>query len=267
MAKAKRRTRKAIPDSIRFEVFKRDQFKCQYCGRCAPDAVLVVDHIDPVAKGGGNEIVNLITSCRECNSGKSDRKLDDDSIIAKQRAQLEDLAERRAQIEMMMKWRAGMSSIENDEIEAFCAEFTRLVGFGLTPTSREEARKMISKFGLARCLDAIARARDQYFVLDAEAGAENTATLESARRIWRSVWVFAQPEDTQAAYLIRAILRNKLNDQGRWFDAHKWQSMSTIKQAAAAGVPMEWIKNATLAMGERFTFTDWKRAIEELGGE
>lgn len=266
MAKAKSK-RKAIPDSIRFEVFKRDQFRCQYCGRCAPDAVLVVDHIDPVAKGGGNEIVNLITSCRECNSGKSDRRLDDDSIIAKQRAQLEDLAERRAQIEMMMKWRAGLSSIENDGVEAFCAEFQRLVGFGLTPTSREEARKMISKFGLAKCLDAIARARDQYFVLDHASKAANTATRESAERIWRSVWVFAQPADTQAAYLIRAILRNKLNDQGRWLDSHKWQAMSTIKQAMSLGVPVEWIKDATMAMGERFTFADWRRTIEELRGE
>lgn len=29
--------RKAISKRVRFEVFKRDSFKCQYCGKCAPD--------------------------------------------------------------------------------------------------------------------------------------------------------------------------------------------------------------------------------------
>lgn len=47
--------RKAISKKIRFEVFKRDSFTCQYCGEKAPDVILHVDHIDPVAKGGGKD--------------------------------------------------------------------------------------------------------------------------------------------------------------------------------------------------------------------
>ncbi|MFX5785200.1 HNH endonuclease, partial [Acinetobacter baumannii] len=45
-------TRKNISTKTRFEVFKRDSFKCQYCGRCAPEVILHVDHIHPVSKGG-----------------------------------------------------------------------------------------------------------------------------------------------------------------------------------------------------------------------
>ena len=44
--------RVAIPKSIRFEVFKRDSFTCQYCGESAPNVILNVDHIYPVSKGG-----------------------------------------------------------------------------------------------------------------------------------------------------------------------------------------------------------------------
>ena len=40
--------RKNLSKSVRFEVFKRDSFKCQYCGKSAPDVVLEVDHIIPV---------------------------------------------------------------------------------------------------------------------------------------------------------------------------------------------------------------------------
>ena len=56
---------------LRFEVFKRDYFACQYCGAQPPDVVLVVDHIVPVAEGGETTIENLNTACTTCNQGKA----------------------------------------------------------------------------------------------------------------------------------------------------------------------------------------------------
>lgn len=61
----------------RFEVLKRDEFTCQYCGRKSPEIVLEVDHIVPVAGGGADDVINLRTSCWECNSGKSDKPLNE----------------------------------------------------------------------------------------------------------------------------------------------------------------------------------------------
>jgi len=63
--------RKSISKGLRFEVFKRDGFTCQYCGTHPPKDILHVDHINPVKLGGGNDIDNLITSCSDCNLGKS----------------------------------------------------------------------------------------------------------------------------------------------------------------------------------------------------
>lgn len=62
----------ALSKRIRFEVFKRDGFTCQYCGRRPDDGVTVleVDHIHPLAAGGSNDEMNLITACQECNNGK-----------------------------------------------------------------------------------------------------------------------------------------------------------------------------------------------------
>lgn len=62
----------ALSIRTRFEVFKRDEFTCRYCGRRSPEVVLEVDHITPVARGGGDDAINLLTSCWECNRGKSD---------------------------------------------------------------------------------------------------------------------------------------------------------------------------------------------------
>ncbi len=65
-----------LSKKTRFEVFKRDGFTCQYCGATPPKSVLECDHIDPVSKGGTNDMYNLITSCFDCNRGKSNIKLD-----------------------------------------------------------------------------------------------------------------------------------------------------------------------------------------------
>lgn len=96
--------RKSISKKLRFEVFKRDMFTCQYCGRKAPDVVLHIDHIKPVAKGGRNEIMNLVTSCIDCNLGKGAKTLSDQSVVERQRKQAEYLAQRREQIEMLRDW-------------------------------------------------------------------------------------------------------------------------------------------------------------------
>lgn len=58
---------------LRFTIFRRDNFTCQYCGRNAQSGtVLHIDHIKPKTKGGKLKIDNLVTSCFECNEGKRD---------------------------------------------------------------------------------------------------------------------------------------------------------------------------------------------------
>lgn len=68
--------RKSLSKGLRFDVFRRDGFTCQYCGRQPPDVVLEVDHILPVAEGGTNDILNLTTACQDCNRGKGKKLLD-----------------------------------------------------------------------------------------------------------------------------------------------------------------------------------------------
>jgi hypothetical protein len=58
---------------LRMQVFKRDNFKCVYCGRSPAThvgLVLHVDHVIPWAKGGKTSLENLQTLCQECNLGK-----------------------------------------------------------------------------------------------------------------------------------------------------------------------------------------------------
>ena len=66
----------SVSKKTRFEIFSRDKFTCRYCGRNSEDATLEVDHVVPRSKGGSDDPANLVTSCFDCNRGKSDSVLE-----------------------------------------------------------------------------------------------------------------------------------------------------------------------------------------------
>jgi 5-methylcytosine-specific restriction endonuclease McrA len=60
------------------KVFKRDHFKCQYCGldglhRFENWLVMTIDHVHPHARGGARSMNNLVTACQPCNILKGKR--------------------------------------------------------------------------------------------------------------------------------------------------------------------------------------------------
>lgn len=63
--------RKPLSKRLRFEVFKRDGFRCVYCGATPQDCALHVDHVVACANGGTGDPSNLVTACQACNGGKS----------------------------------------------------------------------------------------------------------------------------------------------------------------------------------------------------
>ena len=66
---------RVISDKLRYQVLKRDNFKCCACGASPakdPSVELHIDHIIPWSKGGETTIDNLQALCSRCNLGKSD---------------------------------------------------------------------------------------------------------------------------------------------------------------------------------------------------
>lgn len=155
--------RTAIPKSVRFEVFKRDKFTCQYCGAQAPDVILEIDHINPVSKGGKNDLLNLVTACKDCNSGKSNRILSDDSAVKVQKQRLDDLQNRREQLEMMLKWRDELETEVQLEIDSIDSVFISRTKWGMNDVGRNSIRKLINKFGFNGVYEACQIAIDQYY--------------------------------------------------------------------------------------------------------
>ncbi|HEX6290845.1 MAG TPA: HNH endonuclease [Herpetosiphonaceae bacterium] len=55
----------------RREIFRRDNYTCQYCGLHSND--LTLDHVLPRHRGGAHTWENLVSACRQCNHRKGGR--------------------------------------------------------------------------------------------------------------------------------------------------------------------------------------------------
>lgn len=154
--------RTPLSKTVRFEVFKRDRFTCQYCGAKAPEAVLHCDHIHPVAEGGTNDILNLVTACADCNGGKGARLLDDRSAVERQRAQLEELQERREQLEMMLEWRDQAEREKIDVLSEIAARVEERGGFEPNESGYGHIRRWLKTYSVAEILEALDESFDIY---------------------------------------------------------------------------------------------------------
>jgi 5-methylcytosine-specific restriction endonuclease McrA len=59
----------------REEIFRRDGYRCVYCGEPFDADALTVDHVQPRVRGGDNSPGNVVTACGGCNTAKGHRKL------------------------------------------------------------------------------------------------------------------------------------------------------------------------------------------------
>lgn len=248
--------RQTISKKLRFEVFKRDSFTCQYCGAKAPDVILEVDHVQPVAKEGSSDILNLITACKACNSGKSDRQLSDNSVLEKQRKQLSDLQERKEQIEMMMEWQRELAKLDDYAVEQLAKFWAELVPpYILNENGKRELEKLLKKFSHEQVLEAMRISVKQYIQY-----IDEKPTKESVEKAWDKVggicamkkYDGTNPE-MKELYYIRGILRNRL------YYVNEGMALSLLRKSVKLGAPIEALKEFAL---EVKNWTVWRASME-----
>ena len=249
--KTEKPKRKAMGDKLRFEVFKRDQFKCQYCGKASPDVILHVDHINPVSKGGDNDILNLITSCQDCNSGKSDRLLSDTTALDKQRKMLEELDERRKQLQMMLNWRDELKDFNNEVAQSVADYFEQYVD-GAASVNEMGLRlinKWLKRFEVSELLQAIDDLNPIYTKnkhLDTSVMFDNIPKIANFNR---------KGDAEKTACYIRGILRNRIS----YVDYQK--SIAWLVEALNNGVDEDDLKELAKTVKN---WTQFREAMEDL---
>lgn len=232
-------TSRRVSGKLRFEIFKRDKFTCQYCGRKAPDVLLEVDHIHPVAKGGADEVLNLLTACGECNRGKGARTLADGSALALQRRQLEDLQERREQLELLMQWKNELLSVQERALDEVAAYWSKLCpGWVLNTDGLATLKTTLQKYGASETMEAIDAAASQYLKLD-----NGEPTAASVNKAWGYVpriasmrRVHEKNPHLKDLFYVRGIMRNRY----RYCNEH--EALEILKNAYAAGADIDELK-------------------------
>lgn len=144
----------ALSKALRFSVFKRDGFTCQYCGRKTPAVILEADHIVPVSAGGLDEIENLITACFDCNRGKGSVPLGvlPESVDPHDRAL--EIALREMQLREYNEIRKRKRDREDKEIGWLLAEWERLLPH-VDPPSPVTLRRHLESLSAYDIADAI----------------------------------------------------------------------------------------------------------------
>jgi len=245
--------RKPISKKIRFEVFKRDSFKCQYCGKSAPEVILHIDHVIPVSEGGKNNLTNLVTSCMDCNLGKGARSLSDNSIVEKQKAQLDELNARREQLKMVVKWRDELNKLEDEQVDHIEKRIRELSGASLSDYGRSQIKKMNRKFDFTLILDSIEKSGLQYLKRDGKGnftGASIEKFIDYIPKICSSVLLEEKFPEIKDINYIKGILRNRIGS-----DAAE-NGVFLVRHAYNEGVPLEIIRSIARSVDSLAEFRD-----------
>ena len=246
--------REPVGTKLRFEVFKRDAFTCQYCGAKAPEVLLEVDHIHPVVSGGTSDLLNLITACKTCNAGKGPRLLDDDSVVAKRRRQVEELQERREQIAAIMDWHRGLVSVQNAEAHAACeyvGDMLSSFGLGLNEACRARVAEVVRSVGLQEFLHSCDIAFAKYYD-PSEAFQKLGGIAENRKRAKND------PDREGLAYLFGIARR-------RFGAFQNWQLKTTARVLREAGVEWSWIHDAAKSSDSLHEFRSKTEDLLEQG--
>jgi len=242
----------------RFEVFKRDSFTCQYCGKAAPDVILQVDHIQPVSKDGSDNILNLVTSCWECNIGKGARELSDDTVVKKQQAQLEQLQERREQIEMMLEWQQSLMNLEQEQIEMLATIWADLTpGRMLNKSGQRSLRKLLNEYKFPEIVEAMKVASSQYLEFDEEGNTTSESAQLSLKKLRGICYVHKQQliePYIKDLFYIRGILRK------RFYHCVDYLAIKWLRQAAERGCPIDQLKDMSKNASD---WAEWKYWMSE----
>lgn len=146
--------RKPLSKRVRFEVFKRDRFICQYCGGHPPMVVLHCDHIVPVSEGGQNRLENLVTACSDCNLGKSNVLLTHVSpSLADKAARVTEVEAQIAGYEAVMREKRQRVEDDGQEVlDLFCDLYER---DGIPRRDFITIKKFVEMIGLDATLEAV----------------------------------------------------------------------------------------------------------------
>lgn len=255
----KKKDAQTVSSKLRFEIFKRDSFKCQYCGESAPNVLLHVDHIKPVREGGTSDISNLITACSTCNIGKGGVPLEEKAAINKRKSQLDEIQSRREQLEMMSEWANELQKIKETAVNKLKNYWEKLTPrWSINENGINTLRNLYKKYPYAELTQAMDIAANKYLVYQS-----NKITDESVANAFNKIggilYVRKQAKenpDYEDLQMIRGLARYKCP-----YYFSNWEAMDLINAAWELGAEKRRLREIAGAIKN---WTGYKNAMLDL---
>lgn len=216
----------AVSKRLRFEILRRDNHTCQYCGEKAPDVTLHVDHVKPKTLGGNDSPENLVTACKDCNTGKTSSSLDAPLVAAIAQRNL-DWEIRAAELSAKMRGTLDRDRIYCDDLEGHWNEWAELLGrdiplpFGWQSSALQWAGMGVPEESIERAIDA---------AMGAKRVADDAKFQYFAGVLWNQIKAhdisFEKPEE------VRTYTENENIDSWHmgWDSGHKKGQEDTLNQ-------------------------------------
>lgn len=142
-----------VSKRTRFEIFKRDGFRCVYCGATPNTTVLHVDHVEPKAKGGTDDPANLVTACQPCNGGKLDVRLSEKRL--QPGMAVEDAREHAEQLIGYLEAQRQVVAAKDEIVESLRERWEDLTENGTTASERGVLRSFSEQYSFADLVGAM----------------------------------------------------------------------------------------------------------------
>ncbi|MEJ2545405.1 MAG: hypothetical protein P8Y99_15155 [Calditrichaceae bacterium] len=205
---------------IKFEIFEKDSFRCQFCGAGAPIAALRLRRIQEAEKQ--DEWLNtafLSTSCTTCEKKRAGVNAKDlaDGFIS-----IDELEERLQQLKMLINWRKGMLRIRKQQLENLVTYWEKKVpGFQISNEQKKHLLSYMTKYAGEEIRDAMNMAADKFINYNAD-GSFDTDSINQAfskiQEICLQKTKIAANNETDGLHNIHQQLKNNING---FFDPHR----------------------------------------------
>lgn len=161
-------TRIPITKGMRFEVLRRDNFRCHYCGEESKNTKLQVGHIVPVSMGGSSDISNLVAACHDCNSGKGAKPIDEKHTAQDAKKHLKAQAKKIKEMKRVVDAINLKRQAESSEFEIFATSWVKAFGdCGYTvnrnyiDSQRVKVKTKVKAYGIEICCETLASVIEQ----------------------------------------------------------------------------------------------------------
>lgn len=204
----------AVSKRLRYEILRRDNHACRYCGATAPGVKLNVDHVIPTSLGGSDKPDNLVTACAECNSGKTSSMpnaepvADVDQETFRQAANLKQDAERRHEaifvhLYMVWSWAWGKTGrLPSDLDRYYFGEETQKV-LKAGHSARVDLTEAAYKAGFGNAVDI-----QSYIALPKDPSAEDKRFVAGVDAInaWDGAWESTSGNEPPSGDLVCIVI-------------------------------------------------------------